>query len=202
MSGPRLGTLLLAGARLKAWGLVAIVVAIAGASIVLASCGDNGAEDGALDGASEVAAAGVTLLKPANWALQDSGERGLVLALREEDLTAEVPAGPRLTVEPAATTDELPDLEELVGPAAASDAAILAVAEEPDTTQVGGVDAVRIGLTEERDGASVRSRHVFVNLDGIRLYQFLLEAPPDQWDSNVGTLEAILDSASFESAGE
>ncbi len=202
MSGPRLGALLLAGAGLKARGLVAIVVAIAGASIVLASCGDNGAKDGALDGASEVSAAGVTLVQPTNWALQDNGARGLVLALREEDLTAELPAGPRLTVEPAATTGELSDLEGLVASAEPLGAAIVAVAEEPDTTQVGGGDGVSIGLTEERDGGSVRSRYVFVNLDGVRLYQFLLEAPPDQWDRNVGTLEAILTSASFEPAGE
>ena len=200
MSSARLGALLLAGAGLKAGALAAIVVVIAGASFVLASCGDNGAKDGALDGASEVAAAGVTVLQPANWALQDNGERGLVLALLEEDLTAEVPAGPRLTVEPV--TGELPDLEEFLGSATGDGDALLAMAEEPETTQVGGVDAVRIGLTEERNGGSVRSRYVFVNLDGVRLYQFLLEAPPDQWDSNVGTLEAILSSASFESAGE
>lgn len=179
---------------LKAGGLVAIVVVIAGASLVLTSCGENGT----LDDASEVSTAGVTLLLPQEWAFVDSGKQGLVLALREEDLTAELPNGPRLTVGPA--TGELPDdLEEFLGSADGVAAAILAVAEEPDATQVGGVDAVRIGLTEERDGGSVRTRYVFANLDGVRLYQFLLEAPPDQWDDNVETLEAILNSARFES---
>ncbi len=190
MSGPRRGALLLAGA-----GVVAVIVALIVAGVL--QSGDG--EDVTLSGATEVSAAGVTLLRPQDWATLDNGERGLVLALREEDLTAELPTGPRLTVEPA--TDDAPDLEGLVASAEPLGAAIVAVAEEPDTTQVGGVDGVSIGLTEERDGGSVRSRHVIVNLDGVRLYQFFLEAPPDQWDSNVGTLEAILRSASFESAG-
>ena len=191
MSGPRRGALLLAGA-----GVVAVIVAIIAVVVVLQP-GEG--EDAALSGATEVSAAGVTLLRPQDWAFLDNGERGLVLALREEDLTAELPTGPRLVAGPA--TDDAPDLEELVASAEPLGAAIVAVAEEPDTTRVGGVDAVSIGLTEERDGSSVRSRHVFVNLDGVRLYQFLLEAPAGQWDSNVGTLEAILRSASFESAG-
>ena len=187
----RLIALLLAGA-----GVGALIVAMIAVVMVLQS-GDG--EDVTLTGATEVSAAGVTLLQPQDWAFLDNGERGLVLALREEDLTAELPAGPRLTVEPA--TDDAPDLEELVASAEPLGAAIVAVAEEPETTQVGGVDGVSIGLTEEGDGGSVRSRHVFVNLDGVRLYQFLLEAPADQWDSNVGTLEAILRSVTFESAG-
>ena len=182
----RLIALLLVGA-----GVVIIAV------VVVLQSGDG--EDVTLTGATDVSAAGVTLLQPQDWAFLDNGERGLVLALREEDLTAELPTGPRLTVEPA--TDDAPAFEELVASGEPLDAAIVAVAEEPDTTQVGDVDAVSIGLTEERDGGSVRSRHVFVNLDGVRLYQFLLEAPPDRWDSDVGTLEAILRSASFESAG-
>ncbi len=185
----RRGTLLLAGA-----GVGAVIVAM----IVVGVLQSGDGEDATLSGATEVSAAGVTLLRPQDWAFLDNGERGLVLALREEDLTAELPTGPRLTVEPA--TDDAPDLEELVASAEPLGAAIVTVAEEPDTTQVGGVDGVSFGLTEERDGGSVRSRHVIVNLDGVRLYQFLLEAPADQWDSNVGTLEAILRSASFESA--
>ncbi len=187
MSGPRRGALLLAGA-----GVVAVIVAIIAVVVVLQS-GDG--EDATLSGATEVSAAGVTLLRPQDWATLDNGERGLVLALREDDLTAELPTGPRLTVEPA--TDDAPDLEELVASAEPVGAAIEAVAEEPDTTQVGGVDAVSIGLTEERDGGSVRSRYVFVNLDGVRLAQFLLEAPPDQCYSTGGSLEAIVSRVFF-----
>lgn len=176
-----------------------VLAAVAGAIVFLVVSSACGGDDGGgiqLSG-QEVSAAGVTLSLPEGWAFLDNDERGLVLASREEDLRADTPGGPRLTVEPGGTAP--PDPEELVSAIAGEDGAPrVEVVEEPETVPVGVEEGVSIGLLEEEDGGAVIRRYVIVNVDGINVYQFLLEAPEDQWDDSVDTLEAVLGSAAFE----
>ncbi len=161
--------------------------------------GDGKDEGGMQTSGSQVSAAGVTLTLPAGWAFLNNGERGLVLAESEADLTVPVPGGSRLTVEPGSTA--APDGDALVGAMAgegATDAARLEVVEEPETVPVGTAEGVSIGLLEDGGGGAVVKRYVIVNVDGTRVYQFVLEAPESEWDSSVGTLETVLGSTEFE----
>jgi len=185
--------------------LLAAAAAIAFLLLSSACGGSTGGRGFPLSGGqgsegSEVSAAGVTLTLPAGWAFLDNDERGLVLASQNDDLRADVPQGPRLTVERGSTAP--PDPEALVSamPGAGAEAATsrLEVVEEPETVQVGIEEGVSIGLLEDDGGGAVIKRYVIVNADGIHVYQFVLEAPEDQWNGNVGALEAILASTTFE----
>jgi hypothetical protein len=75
----------------------------------------------------------------------------------------------------------------------------IAIVEEPRTVGVGAAEGVAIALREEQGGQAVIRRYVFVNFGVGRVYQFILEAPAEQWDKSVGTLEGILQSARFAS---
>ncbi len=172
--------------------------------ILLAACGGGGGEfplsGGNGSDGSRVSAGGVTLTLPAGWAFLDSGDRGLVLAEHDGDLTAAVPQGPRLTVEPGSTASPDPEamVSAMVGSGAGAPAAWVDVVEEPETVPVGAEVGVSIGLLENEDGGAVIKRYVIVNVDGIHVHQFVLEAPEDQWNGSADTLESVMGSAVFE----
>lgn len=152
---------------------------------------------------STATAAGVTVSRPAGWAALEQGDKGLILAARPEDLTAEAPQGPRLRLE--LVSGALPEIDALLksaipaGTTASAVAASITLAEDPKEVRIGTASGVSIGLREERGGRALMTRYVIVNLGGGRVYQFLLEAPADQWNQHVSGSEGILQSAGFAS---
>jgi hypothetical protein len=149
-------------------------------------------------------ASGVTLEYPGTWFSQVNGDGGLTVAERQEDFTAERPAGARLTMEPGgvATTDASGILDKLVpsGTDPAAVAGSITVVEAPAQTQVGAEQAVSVALRDERGGQSTIARYVVVELAGGKNFLFSLEAPADQWDGKIAALEKILQSARFPTA--
>lgn len=180
--------------------LLAAITGVALFLVLLSACG-SGEEDagGSEDSVSHVSAAGVTLITPQGWVALTNGERGLVIASLEEDLHAQSPQGPRLTVELGTT--ELPDPQELVGAISGeSEGASVEVVEEPKIVQAGVREGVSIGLRESEGGSALISRYVIVGVGGGDVYLIVLEAPENMWDKNVETLEAILASAEFDAS--
>ena len=181
--------------------MLAVAASVTLSLALLSACG--GGDGPALSG-PQASAGGVTLTLPAGWVSAETGESGLVVAERQGDLTAVVPQGPRLAVEPGNT--DPPDPEALVSAIAGAGgdaaAARLEVVEEPETVRVGPEEGVAIGLREGEGESAVIKRYVIVSADGITVYQFLLEAPEGEWDGSVDTLEAILASVEFEAAGQ
>jgi hypothetical protein len=146
-------------------------------------------------------AAGVTLEYPGGWYSQANGGSGLTLVERQEDLTADRPAGARLTLE--AADDGSADMTALLAealPAGTDPAAVgagLAVVEEPAAIEVAGEQAVSITVSEESGAQSIITKYVIVELEGGKVLMFTLQAPKDRWDSERAALETILQSARF-----
>jgi len=148
--------------------------------------------------------AGVTVARPAGWFVREQGERGLVLASRREDLEATSIQGPRLRLETGGVGQpEVSTIlrESMPAPGGAAAGLRSALTDGPATRRVGGAvngaDGVAITLREEEGGRPFIRRYVTVNTGGGRVYQFLLEAPADQWAATSAVWDQILDSATF-----
>jgi hypothetical protein len=170
------------------WRAHQIPFAALALAAVLALAGCGGASN-------EVSAAGVSLKAPGGWHLQDNGDRGLVLAEQETDLSPPAPKGPRLTARP---TGDLPEPDELVGLLRAAEGS--EVVQPPAPGTVGGRKAVSILVRERRAEGPVMTGRVIVALGPGRAYAFLLEAPAARWSGSVDKLNDILATVRFDMA--
>jgi hypothetical protein len=135
---------------------------------------------------------GVSLTLPPGWRQAEPGDTFHGLALQEEDLTTAAPQGPRFGV----LSPELAEavLAEGLGGSAGE---VLEVFEEAGTLLIGEWEATTIGLQENIDGQTVNRRYVYITAPDGQAYELILEAPVDQWEEHLPTLEGILASLQF-----
>jgi hypothetical protein len=138
--------------------------------------------------AQTFSAGGVTLRPPDGWTAREIAG-ALVVAQNEADLEASALQGPRLTVRPAPA--------ELVNPAESGglppEGVAVAVVEDPALVPVGALEGVAVAF---QIGGLIQ-RSVVVNVDGLRVYELLLEAPAGQWEAAKPAWDAILASVEF-----
>ena len=165
---------------------IATVVVLA---LLASSCGGGGNGGGEF----QVTAAGVTLTVASPWVGQELGRQGLVVAPSDEALRSAV--GPRLTVQPG--SGALPDTDELIPNRGADDVALREVVDGPDTFSFGAEEGFFVQFLEQEAAGSVMRWHAFVNIDGLSVYEFIVEAPESEWDSDGIELMAIAAGATF-----
>jgi hypothetical protein len=129
---------------------------------------------------------------PFGWHQAEPGGTFHGLALAEGDLTATAPQGPRIWV-------LSPEQSEAEITAGLGEAGVdtLEVFEEANTIVIGDWEAVAIGMQEAIDGQTVNRRYIYINTADGQAYQLILEAPVDQWEEQLPTLEGILASVRF-----
>jgi hypothetical protein len=70
----------------------------------------------------------------------------------------------------------------------------------PESVTVDGKTGIAVESSLTRGGVSLVSRQVVVQVGRGSAYAITLEAPENQWDSNKGMLQGILDSVRFTSS--
>jgi hypothetical protein len=138
--------------------------------------------------------AGVKLTVPDGWTSRTVSGRGLVVASKQLDLDADVPTGPRLVANLA--SGEIPDPVALLESAKGEQPSVQAT---PEPVTVDGKSGIAVESSLTRGSVALVSRLIVVQLAQGSAYTLTLEAPEDQWDSNKGTLQDILDSIRFTS---
>ena len=189
------------------WVVPLVVLVLAGAGLgvyfgFLRGGDDTSPTASGGTGREITAVSGVTLRCPVGWSWQTDGDAGgLTVAERQDDLTAQHPAGARLVLEAvgAASSDMTSVLGDVL-PSGADPAAVagsLTVVEDAAKTQVGGQQAVSITLRDDSTNPPLVTRYVIVELEGGGVFLFTLEAPADQWADKRSQLETLLQSAGF-----
>jgi len=144
----------------------------------------------------------VKLTAPAGWAVLENGDSGgVVLAAQDGDLSAGTPQGPRLTAEPVSGALAGPE-DFIEAMTTGRPGAGVQVLEPPGTVPVGTGTGTSIAFLEEDGGVAIMKRYILVNLNGLSVYQFLREAPQDQWAGSSAAMQAILASAAFEEVAD
>lgn len=149
----------------------------------------------------EVSTPGMGLRHPQAWVMQDNKDAGIVLAQRQEDLTASVPKGPRLSIEPGAggTFDiDIPTEGASLIKSEEEDSKITRVGE-PELVTVSGIEGTAIELHKERAGSPMVTRYVFVSPGGGRAYLLTLEASSGEWNAGLVTMNSIIQTIQFSS---
>lgn len=174
-----------------------VLVAFASASVVLSACVGPGPSS---PNSSQVTpppqpphSAGLTLTPPAGWAnrvLPTPG--GIVLADTEADLTAQTPAGPRLTAVPntaaptAATLIANLDKGALFAP----------TATQQTFGQYDQVPVLRFTTSAKpTEGETIEI--ISITVAPNKAYLMTLEAPSAGWSAAQATLEGVVASASI-----
>jgi hypothetical protein len=135
---------------------------------------------------------GITLILPAGWQQATAGSPFRGLAQQEVDLAAVAPQGPRFWVLPPSLSDT--EITELL---ASEDSIPTQVIEEANTVLIGDLEATLIGLQETVAETTLNRRYVYLSGAGGQVYQLILEAPVDQWEEHLPTLEGILASVTL-----
>ena len=174
-----------------------VFMAVAALLVLVSACGggDSNGDGGDGSGADEqqITAIGVTLTVPSPWVGQESFP-GLVAGPSEEALESSV--GPRLLVGRGsrirqAVSEYVPGL---------GSAPPIQVVAGPDTVSFGSEEGVFVQYLEEHDAVDVMKWFAVLNVDGISVYQFIVEAPESEWDAESPGLIAIATSAIFEAS--
>jgi hypothetical protein len=162
-------------------------------ALLLAAC-SNGSSIATPTTAAGTPAAGsgVGVLVPGGWSSRDLPSRGLVVAMRADDVEAETPEAPRFIASPS--QGDLPDPADLFATTREQNATIRGA---PTQVTVGGIDGVAVESESTVGGITIVSRRVVVPIGAGQAEIFILEAPKDQWDASQATLEGILASVSF-----
>jgi hypothetical protein len=140
--------------------------------------------------------AGVELLVPEGWTSGEVPGQGLVVASTEADIDSEIPAGPRVVA--GRTGPELPDPAGLFASSRDEQATIRG---EPEDMTIAGQPAVIIETGSVRGGVTIVSRVTAVSDESGNGYTITAEAPEDQWDANIATLDEIVASLRFVEGG-
>jgi hypothetical protein len=135
---------------------------------------------------------GIELILPTGWQAAEDGGAFRGFALDPADLTPGTAQGPRLWVLPPGAADlEFTEMLEQVGDTAQ-------LFEAATTIEVGTQTAIAVGVQESIGDQVINRRYVFLNTTDGEAYEFILEAPIEQWDEQVQLLEGILASLQTE----
>jgi hypothetical protein len=129
-----------------------------------------------------------TLLPPEGWAARQSADE-LVIAQNEADLDANPPQGPRLTLRHA----QAEVLDPLAAGSLPPEGEETTLAEDPALVSLGGLEGVAVAF---QIGDEIE-RSIVINVDGLQVYEVMLEAPAGQWDSVKPTWDAVLATVEF-----